>query len=343
VRLESFAAIRLPNQSARIMRLVVESAGLPWTPLLDKAGIPQDVLDDPNGVVSGAQEVRLQEAFVRATGHIPGVWFAMGRHYRLMTYGPLGLAVLAAGTFGAGLRLLMSFTALTYSLMRYTLEEDGGELLAITADDAEVPPSCRVFSQERALAAVTQILTDMNPTLSAIARIETVLDPEDGRRDFERALGVPLVFGAPVTRWVFRPGIAAAPLPMASPMLEEVYGKLCERLIDEARVRDEVVSRVYALLVRASPRFPTAAEASRSMGLSERSLFRKLASHGLTFHRMVSQVQEQQAVEFLGKTRMPIEAVASAVGFAETASFSRAFKRWRGVAPLQFRTRLGRP
>jgi hypothetical protein len=56
MRLESFAAIRLPNQSARIMRSVIEEAGLAWKPLLSEAGIPADITDEPNGVLSGAQE-----------------------------------------------------------------------------------------------------------------------------------------------------------------------------------------------------------------------------------------------------------------------------------------------
>ncbi|GJD51719.1 putative HTH-type transcriptional regulator [Methylobacterium crusticola] len=339
MRPDSFAAIHLPNQSARIMASVISDAGLAVTKLLSEAGIPCDVLNEPNGVLSGAQELRLQEVFVQATRHMPGAWFRMGLRYRLMTYGPLGLAVLTAGTFGAGLRLLMSFTALTYSLMQYELIEENGEVVALAAEDMHVPQGYREFSQERALGAVTQILNDMHPSLSPLSRIETVLDASNGRHECEAVLGVPMVFEAPVTRWILKPGVAGASLPMASPLLEESYGKLCARLVDEARVSDEIVSRVYALLVRSPPHFPSATQASRMLGLSERTLYRKLASHALTFHRMVEQVREQRATDLLQNSRLSIEAVADALGFAETASFSRAFKRWRGMSPLQFRLR----
>ncbi|WP_375459888.1 AraC family transcriptional regulator ligand-binding domain-containing protein [uncultured Enterovirga sp.] len=342
MRLESSAAIRLPNQSARIMASVMRDADLPWTPLLSQAGIACSIIDEPNGVVSGAQECRLQEAFVQATRHMPGAWFRMGLRYRLMAYGPLGLAVLTAGTFGAGLRLLMSFTALTYSLMQYELVESAGELIAIAADDMQVPPGYREFSQERALGAVTQILNDMHPSLFPVSRIETVLDAGNGRHECEAVLGIPVDFGAPVTRWIFKPGVAGAPLPLASPLLEEGYGKLCARLVDEARVSDEIVSRVYALLVRSPPQFSGVGQASRMLGLSERTLYRKLAAHGLTFHRMVEHVREQRATDLLHNTRVSIEAVAQALGFAETASFSRAFKRWKGISPLEFRGRAPR-
>ncbi|WP_084302359.1 AraC family transcriptional regulator [Bradyrhizobium sp. WSM2254] len=54
---------------------------------------------------------------------------------------------------------------------------------------------------------------------------------------------------------------------------------------------------------------------------------------------MVDQVREQRAIYLLDNTRMSIDAVAEALGFAETASFSRAFKRWKGTPPQRFRSR----
>jgi AraC-like DNA-binding protein len=343
MKLESLAAIRLPNQSARIMRSVVEEAGLAWKPLLLEAGVSADITDEPNGVLSGAQELRLQEIFVRATRHIPGAWFRMGLHYRLMGYGPFGLAVLAADTFGAGLRRAISFSALTYSLMQFTLVEEAGELIAVAADDTQVPAECREFSQERSLGSATQFFNDMHPSLSPISRIETVLDAGHGRQECEAVLGIPVLFGAPVTRWILKPGVAQAPLPLASPLLEETYGKLCARLVDEARVSDEVVGHLDALLVRSVRHFPSAPEACRALGLSERTLYRKLAAQGLTFGQMVDKVREQRAIYLLDNTRMSVEVVAEALGFAETASFSRAFKRWKGTSPLAFRRRFVEP
>lgn len=339
MRPETFAAIRLPNLSARIMRSVVEDAGLEWAPLVSAAGVPADLTDDPDGVLTGAQELRLQEVFVSATRSLPGAWFRMGLQYRLMGYGPLGLAVLAAGTFGAGLRCMSSFLALTYSLMEYTIVEEAGEVIAIVADDRLVSPACREFCQERALGAATQFLNDMHPGLSPVLRIETVLHMDRSRRDFDVALGVPIAFNAPATRWILKPGVAGAPLPMASALLEETYGKHCARLIAEAQVSDEMVSQLYALLVRSANQVPSAQEAAQMLCLSERTLYRRLAAQGLTFGQVSDQVREQRATFLLDNSSMSVEQVAEAIGFSEAASFSRAFKRWKGRSPLQFRRR----
>jgi len=321
------------------MRSVVEEAGLAWKPLLSEAGIPADIMDEPNGLLSGAQELRLQDVFIQATRHIPGAWFRAGLQYRLMSYGPLGLAILTADTFGAGLRLMTSFLALTYSLMHYSIVEEPGEVIAIAADDAQVPANQREFTQERALGSATQFLNDIHHSLSPISRIETVLDASHGRHECEAVLGIPIIFGAPVTKWIFKPGVAQAPLPMASPLLEKTYEKLCERLVGEARAADEIVGQVYALLVRTVRRFPGAPEICRDLHLSERTLYRRLADQGLTLGQMMDQVREQRATYLLNNTAMSIEAIAEALGFAETASFSRAFKRWKGMSPLRYRGR----
>jgi len=342
LRLESFATIRLSNHSLRIMRSSIEAEGLAWEPLLAEAGIPATVVDDPNGEVSGAQELRLQELFADATHHIPGAWFRTGLRYRLMTYGPLGLAVLAADTFQDGLQVMASFQALTYSLMQYALFYEDGALVAMTADDSLVAPQFREFCHERSLASATRFLTDMSPSLLPIARIESVLDRPPGWMDCEQVLGAPVIFGAPVTRWILKAEAAQAPLPMASPLLEETYRSLCARLIEEASVSDDMVGQLYSLLVRAGRGLPSAAEAGRQLGMSERTLHRRLAGQGLSFGSVLDQVREQRAVYLLDNSRLSIERVAEILGFAETASFSRAFKRWKGMSPLQFRRREGR-
>lgn len=339
MRPETFSAIRLPNLSARIMRSTAEAAGLDWRPLLAHANLAPEIVDDPNGIITGAQELLLQEAFVRATRELSGIWLRMGLQYRLMSFGPLGLAVLAAGTFGAGLRYMSSFRALTYSLMEYRPIEEDGELIAIEVDDRYVAAECREFCHERGLGAATRVLNDMHPGLSPILRIETMLDSGRGRRDCVAELGAPVVFDAPVTRLILKPGAAATPLPMANPLLEQTYGDLCTRLIDEAQVSDELVNQLYKLLIRETRHFRTAPEASRQLGLSERTLYRRLAAQGLTFGQVLDRVREQRASYLLDNSELSIEQIAESLGFAEAASFSRAFKRWTGRSPLTFRHR----
>lgn len=338
MNLEIVASVRLPNQSTRLMRAMLIEAGIDPLPLLEAAGIPPEVAEDPQGEVSGRQELEFQGHFSRATKDRPGLWFETGRRYRLMTYGPLGLAVTSAGTVREGLKVLMSFQALTYSMVQYRLLEDDGELIGLEADDSAVIPDQREFCQIRALGSVAAILRDACPGFP-ITRIELqVPAPRDGI-DYSAALGVPVIFKAPTMCWYFGKGAGDLPLPMANPLLEQSYQQLCTRLVEEAKVSDDIVSRLYAILVRMPRGFPTAAEAAERLAISERTLHRRLAKQKLGFGAVLDQVRRQRAHYLLDRSHLSVEAIAEMLGFAETASFSRAFKRWTGASPMKYRQR----
>lgn len=312
--------------------------GIDPRPLAAKAGLPPDTFEDPTGEVSGVQELQFQTEFAKATQHRPDLWFATGRQYRLMTYGPLGLAVFAAGTIHAGLKVLVAFQALTFSLLQYQIVADEGRLVGLEADDAWLGPEMREFSLVRALGSATMFLRDMRQPFP-LQKIETRLMPRDYGVDFEAALGVPVHFGAPHSRWTFLPRSGDLALPMASPLLEQTYQQLCERLIREAEVQDAFVGQIYGLLVRSTRIYPTAAEMARQLSISERTLNRRLARLGLHYGQLLDEVRRQRAYYMLDRSALSIEAIGEMLGFAETSSFSRAFKKWTGSSPMQYRQR----
>lgn len=73
------------------------------------------------------------------------------------------------------------------------------------------------------------------------------------------------------------------------------------------------------------------------MGLSVRTLQGRLFAHGVRFVDLVEEQREQLARIYLHQTPMPINEVAERLGYAEQTSFGRAFKRWTGLTPKQFR------
>ncbi len=78
-------------------------------------------------------------------------------------------------------------------------------------------------------------------------------------------------------------------------------------------------------------------EVSAEMKLPSRTLQRRLEEAGLNFRLMVDDVRHSQALHYLRDTNMPLAEMASALGFADHASFNRAFKRWTGCSPGVFR------
>jgi len=80
-------------------------------------------------------------------------------------------------------------------------------------------------------------------------------------------------------------------------------------------------------------------ECAASLSLSARTLRRKLQERGLSYQQIIDEVRSGLARTQLLAPRSSVEAVATRLGFSEAASFSRAFKRWTGMSPRQFRAR----
>ena len=82
---------------------------------------------------------------------------------------------------------------------------------------------------------------------------------------------------------------------------------------------------------------PDMAAVARDMGMSTRSLRRKLAEEGTSYKAVLDQALGAAATLMLKDTRRSIQETAHAMGFSDPTAFHRAFKRWTGMTPKQYR------
>jgi AraC-like DNA-binding protein len=78
-------------------------------------------------------------------------------------------------------------------------------------------------------------------------------------------------------------------------------------------------------------------EIAAAVGMSVRSLHRHLGECGVTYQELRDQVRRDLAVDYLKSSHLTVEQIAQLVGYGEAASFRKAFRRWTGKAPGEFR------
>ena len=152
--------------------------------------------------------------------------------------------------------------------------------------------------------------------------------------------GVRVEFGSDFDEIVLPAGAGDLPLVNADPYLNKIIVKDCEAYLAERRTnvgpfRIRVENAIAPLLPHASAQASVVAQA---LGMSERTLERRLAQEGTSFMEILQQLKSEMAVRYVEDPALPISRVAWLLGFEEVSSFSHAFKRWTGKSPRGMRT-----
>jgi AraC-like DNA-binding protein len=162
--------------------------------------------------------------------------------------------------------------------------------------------------------------------------------PESVRVHEQVFEGTTFRFGAAYDGFVFDAACVGRPLASANRLLHTVH---CEHLARLLSLRSEpmpVSMRVRQLIAselrggRAS-----AIQVAQHLEMSRRTLVRRLDAENTSFSAQLDDVRRNIALRLLGSEKLPVNQVAGLVGFAHVQAFHRAFKRWTGQTPMQYR------
>lgn len=328
----------LPDLSARIMRsALVSETRVDWDDFCRTSHIRPVRFDGQSGELLAQEEMQLQKSFAACTANARNIWFDIGLRYRAIKYGELGLAMITARTLGEALQIACRCQSLTYSLISYRYASFPNGACALIGSMDRLAEQLHDFTHYRDLGAIRTLIADLMGGELPLERVTLTTPPPPDWAQQQHHFPCPVQFDADETQWMFRPGAANLPLPMADSDLVTLYSSRCDMMLRRAQTDGTIRGRLAARLSRSDSEFPTAGEAARMLALSERTLHRRLAEEGTRFSAMIDEARYSRARELLVDGNMAIEQIAVAVGFAEPSSFSRAFKRWSGMGALEYR------
>jgi AraC-like DNA-binding protein len=146
-----------------------------------------------------------------------------------------------------------------------------------------------------------------------------------------------LYFGAPCYGFAFDREYLDAPLPASEPALHVVLCEYASRALAQLRDRASIVDRVRQIARRElSNGNATLATAAGTLGMSNRTLSRRLEVERTTFRALLDETRRELALTYLGDPRVSVLEASSRLGFSHVGAFYRAFKRWTGEAPAAY-------
>jgi AraC-like DNA-binding protein len=262
--------------------------------------------------VTAAQELRVVRNLCRLLGHQAGV--EVGRAYDLTSFGAFGFAVLSSRTVHEAMNVALRFIDLSYTFAIPSAEVVGSEVV-VTVDGSGLPADVRRFLVERDATAIHGVLGELVP--GGVGGRLTLHD--------DHAL---LTFDvAELDR----------PLPRGNPESVAVYEQLCAEVVTTRRRRSGVTQDARVLIAQKLPTGAPMSAVAADLGLSERSLRRRLEAESVSYQALLDEVRESLARELLrGRATLAVEDLAVRLGYAGATTFIHAFRRWTGTTPAAY-------
>lgn len=297
-----------------------------------------------NAQIQAWQELAVIRNLLQHLGR-PGLGFSAGRRYHLTSLGLLGFTMLACRNLLEAFETFGRYQSLALTLCPVSHAQDGQGVWMIF-DDSVLPPDARAFVVERGVAGCVQLASELlqRPVepLALELRSAAPEDPMPYARDWPG----PVRFGAARNAVLFAHADLAASLPQAHLDARASGEALCERACAELQLTlagTPTARAVQQLLIRESANLPGSREVARRLGLAERTLQRRLAAEGHSFQTLSDGIRQRLAERLLRESRLDLNGIAQCLGYAEAASFSRAFQRWTGTTPGRWKRQAGPP
>lgn len=160
----------------------------------------------------------------------------------------------------------------------------------------------------------------------------------------ETLLGCPIRYEAPGIRIVAERALLDIPLNAYSGDAMRVAETLAQQQLSQQQASQDVLHQiklqVRTLMAGSSPRREIVAD---RLGMSVRTLDRRLADAGLSWQQLLDGLRAQLAQEFLSEGQLTVQDIANRLGFADARSFQRRFRHWTGKSPSEYRETRGWP
>jgi AraC-like DNA-binding protein len=189
---------------------------------------------------------------------------------------------------------------------------------------------------------LVRALREMAGESFALLGVSFVHQRSDCVPAFDAFFGCPVRFGAEENAIVLGQGDLARPIRSADDRLLAVLRRYCEEVLSRHAERaPALVERVERMIAERLPQGEAGLSTIASkLGVSTRSLTRRLAEHETSFKKLVENIRRDLALRYLEDSGLGLTEIAFLLGYAEVSSFNHAFRRWTGKTPSSVRSKI---
>jgi AraC-like DNA-binding protein len=323
---------------ARLALALAEEKGADVEGLLKESGLSRERIDDPSVRLEVQNQIKFLELVAEAIGD-DLLGFHLSQRFEPRELGLPYYVLASSERLDEALRHAARFSSVVNNGIRVTLRER--RKLSIVFEYVSVARHSDRHQIEFWIAAFIRVcrqITNRRLTPDSVSFAHR----REPSSELSTFFGCDIKFGNDVDEAVFSLSIRDVAVVSGDPYLNQLLIKYCEEAlayrIASQRSFAPTVENAIALLMPHGK--AQAAEVARKLGLSQKTLARRLCSEGLKFANVRQRLRCDLAKRHLADKGLSISKIAWLLGYRDVGAFTNAFKRWTGRAPRTFRQQL---
>jgi AraC-like DNA-binding protein len=328
----------LPSSSGAVARLAcarLKAAGIDPVPLLKKVGVTAEQMDDRHARIPAHAQIRFLELAAEALGD-NFLGFHLAREFDPREVGLVYYVLASSETLDDALRRVARYSTIVNEGVSLTYREHDAALVFTYVNVARHSDRHQIEGWMTVLVSLCRALTGRQLSLQHARLIH---HRHQDSSEFANFLGCTIEFGALTDEIAFPLATKELAITSADPYLNDLLIAYCEEALARrtargGALRAAIENAIVPLLPHGKAQVGICA---RRLGMSPRTLARRLSSEGLTFGRILEELRRDLAQRHIRDSTISISQIAWLLGYQEVSAFTHAFKRWTGVTPSKMR------
>lgn len=324
----------LVGLGALAAELAVE--GVSVDKLFARTGVAPAHLEDASARISHRQRLAIYQNASRLAKR-SDIGLAAGARQKISDYGIFGYAMVSSKTFGDALMFSLDHVTMAGPAVREISFHREGDTAILRSHGYNILGELLPFAAEYWRSSMTSLFNRVLEAPFPARRMTFPFRAPVHWRNYERMFNCPIDFDAKFMEWHFDANVLEKPCPNANPITAQICQQFCGVVMKESPGESELVRNIRSACLNSAGRFPAAGEMASKLGMSLRTLHRRLGEQDTSYQSILDGMRRSLATELLENTNLAIDQIAERAGFSDSAGFRKAFKKWTGWTPNDVR------
>lgn len=319
---------------ALLIARAIDEAGYNSNDVFKQAGLNPDKLKDPNARYTYEGMTRLWSLAAETT-HDPCIGLKAAHNWHPTTLHALGYSWMASASLKEALQRVVRYLHVVTTTTDLKLQDDNEETRLIFPVSPDTPPAVEAIDAGLAVI-VAMCRTSFGDSFKPL-HVYMTRERPDCDETFAEFFRAPISYSSTENIISFSCEDLEKRLPTANAELAQVNDEIVARYLADLD-KDDIKAQIEVKLIEQLPSGHLTEEwMAQSLNKSLRSLQRKLTEEGTSYKELLDSTRKELAKQYIANSRYSINEITYLLGFSEPSNFSRAFKRWVGKSPSQYR------